>query len=68
MLRVGDAALAMVAGVIRGMLALFLIFMLLPIMLTVLGKFDYVTELLKDSFFTSFFYRSNFLLSLIPGS
>lgn len=67
-LRIGDGALAMVAGVIRGMLALFLLFMLLPIVLTVLGKFDYVTDMLNSSVFTPFFYRSNFLLSLIPGS
>ncbi|MEG1547426.1 MAG: CvpA family protein [Clostridia bacterium] len=67
-LRRGDALLGMGAGVLRGMLALFLIFMLLPILLTVLGQFDLITNLVDGSFFASFFYKSNFLLSMMPGT
>ena len=66
-LRAGDAALGGALGVLRGMLALFLVFMLLPIALTVVGQFELVTGLVEESFFAPFFYRSNFLLSLIPG-
>jgi hypothetical protein len=54
-------------GVVRGILALFAVFMLLPVALTVLGGFDAVTELVNRSLFSSFFYRSNFLLSMMPG-
>ena len=67
-LRSFDPLIAAGAGVIRGMLALFLIFMLLPILLTVLGQFELVTDLVNESVFASFFYRSNFLLGLMPGT
>ena len=45
---------------------MFIFFMLCPIILTVL-PFDVVEELVEDSALASFFYRSNFLLGLIPG-
>ncbi len=64
----GDALFAMGAGLLRGILALFLLCMLLPIVLTVLGQFDFINEILDGSFFASFFYRSNFLLSMMPGT
>ncbi len=63
-----DRPVGAVCGAIRGALALFLIFMLLPIALTVLGKFEVVTNLIDSSTFARLFYRSNFLLSLIPGT
>ncbi|MBQ9833268.1 MAG: CvpA family protein [Clostridia bacterium] len=66
-LQKGDALLGGCVGLIRGMLAVFLLFMLLPIMLTVLGDFEIIRDFIDGSFFTPFFYRSNFLLSLIPG-
>ncbi|MBQ2661963.1 MAG: CvpA family protein [Clostridia bacterium] len=66
-LQKGDAVLGSCMGLIRGILAVFLIFMLLPILLTVLGDFDIIRDIIDDSFFVPFFYRSNFLLSLIPG-
>lgn len=68
MLRSGDVVAAIGVGLIRGMLAMFLIFMVLPMILTVLGQFDLVSELVEDSFFASFFYRSNFLLAMMPGT
>ena len=66
-LRTGDAILGGGLGLIHGILTVFLIFMLLPIVLTVLGQFDFITNMIEESFFSPFFYRSNFLLSMIPG-
>ena len=62
-----DIPAAIGTGLIRGVLALFLAFMLMPIVLTVL-PFDVVEELVDGSKLASFFYRSNFLLGLIPGA
>lgn len=53
-------------GLIRGVLALFLIFMLCPIILTVL-PFEFVSDLVENSRLARFFYYSNFLLGFIPG-
>ncbi|MBO6060519.1 MAG: hypothetical protein J6P98_00175 [Clostridia bacterium] len=61
-----DLPAAIGTGLIRGLLAMFILFMLCPIVLTVL-PFDVVEELVEDSALASFFYRSNFLLGLIPG-
>ncbi|MBO4385050.1 MAG: CvpA family protein [Clostridia bacterium] len=61
-----DLPAAIGAGFIRGVLAVFLIFMLCPIVLTVL-PFDVVSDLVEKSKLASFFYYSNFLLRLIPG-
>jgi len=66
-LRSGDALLGAGLGLVRGILALFVIFMLLPIVLTILGGFDVVSQLVDNSLLSSFFYRSNFLLSMMPG-
>ena len=65
-LRHSDALIAVNCGLIRGVLALFLVFMLVPLILTVL-PFDFIRDLIGDSLFGPFFYNSNFLLSLIPG-
>jgi len=66
-LRTGDWLLGGALGVLRGILALFLIFMLLPLLLVVIGQFDFISSIVEESFFAPFFYQSNFLLSLIPG-
>ncbi|MBO4563624.1 MAG: hypothetical protein J5772_08440 [Clostridia bacterium] len=54
------------AGLIRGILAVFLIFMLCPIILTIL-PFDVVSDLVENSRLAKFFYYSNVLLGLMPG-
>ena len=67
-LRVADRAIAGGIGRIRGILAVFLLFMLLPIVLIVLqGKFAFLTDMVNDSMMAKFFYRTNFLLSMMPG-
>lgn len=53
-------------GLIRGVLAVFLFFMVCPIILTVL-PFDMVSDLVENSKLAHFFYYSNFLLGIIPG-
>ena len=53
-------------GLIHGILAVFLLFMVIPIVLTVL-PFDVVSELVENSLLARFFYYSNFLLALTPG-
>lgn len=53
-------------GFIRGILAVFLIFMICPVVLTVL-PFDVVSELVENSKLAHFFYYSNFILKMIPG-
>ena len=64
-LRVADRAIAGGIGLIRGILAVFLLFMLLPIVLIVLqGKFAFLTDMVNDSMMAKFFYRTNFLLSM----
>ena len=67
-LRVADRAIAGGIGLIRGILAGFLLSMLLPIVLIVLqGKFAFLTDMVNDSMMAKFFYRTNFLLSMMPG-
>ena len=67
-LRVADRAIAGGIGLIRGILAVFLLFMLLRIVLIVLqGKFAFLTDMVNDSMMAKFFYRTNFLLSMMPG-
>jgi uncharacterized membrane protein required for colicin V production len=65
-LRHSDALIAANCGLIRGVLALFLTFMVVPLVLTVL-PFEFIRKLVDESLFGPFFYNSNFLLSLIPG-
>ena len=52
-------------GLIHGVLLLFVIFLLVPVALTVLPK---LYEFLSESFFGEFFYKSNFLIALIPAT
>lgn len=65
-LKKAELPAAIGAGLIRGVLAVFLLFMLCPLVLTVL-PFDVVSELVENSKLAHFFYYSNFLLGLIPG-
>lgn len=61
----GDGAIGASLGLIHGVLLLFVIFLLLPIGLTVLPK---IYEFLSESFFGEFFYKANFLIRLIPST
>lgn len=61
----GDGIIGAGLGLIHGVLLLFAIFLLVPVMLTVLPK---LYEFLSESFFGEFFYQANFLLSLIPAT
>lgn len=63
----GDMVLGGGIGIIHGILAVFLVFMLLPILITILGDIEVFRDFIEGSFFVPFFYHSNFLLSLIPG-
>ena len=63
-LRAHDGLLGGALGLVRGMLALFVVFMLVPVVLTVLGQFELITNLVDDSAMAGLFYRLNFLLSL----
>ena len=53
-------------GLLRGILGLSIIFMLIPIVLTVLD-FDVIREMFEENIFASFFHKSNLQLRLIPG-
>lgn len=67
-LRIADRAIAGGVGLVRGILAAFLLFMLLPPVLIVLqGKFKFLTDMVNESVMAQFFYRSNFLLGMMPG-
>jgi hypothetical protein len=61
----GDAIIGAGVGLIHGVLMLFVIFMIVPVMLTVLPK---LYDFLSESFFGEFFYKANFLLSIIPST
>lgn len=65
-LRLHDGKIGAAVGLVHAVLALFVLFMLVPLVLTVL-PFEPIRELVDTSFFAPFFYRSNFLLSLMPG-
>ena len=67
-LRMADRAIAGGLGLVRGILAVFLLFMLLPLVLIVLqGKFKFITDIVNSSITAKFFYKSNFLLGMMPG-
>ena len=66
-LRQHDKLIACGCGLVRGILAVFLVFTLVPIVLTVL-PFDGINEMLESSFFAPFFYHSNFFLAIMPGT
>ena len=66
-LKVYDPLFAVAASFIHGMLVLFLVFMLIPVALTLMGSLEFVNELVDGSVFAPLFYKSNFLLSWMPG-
>ena len=66
-LRHSDGLIGAGFGLVRGMLALFLVMTVVPIILTIL-PFDFIRDLVSESFFGPFFYRLNFLLHLVPGT
>lgn len=61
----GDSIIGAGVGLIHGVLMLFVIFLTVPVMLTVLPK---LYEFLSESFFGEFFYKANFLLAIIPST
>lgn len=61
----GDGIIGAGVGLIHGVLMLFVIFLTVPVMLTVLPK---LYEFLSESFFGEFFYKANFLLAIIPST
>lgn len=61
----GDGIIGAGVGLLHGVLMLFVIFLIVPVMLTVLPK---LYEFLSESFFGEFFYKANFLLSIIPST
>lgn len=65
-LRHSDGLIGAGFGLVRGMLALFLLMMAVPLVLTVL-PFDFIRDTVESSFFGPFFYHLNFLLHLMPG-
>ena len=60
----GDGLIGAGIGLLQGVLILFIIFLLMPIFLTVLPK---LYEFVSESLFGNFFYKANLLLYLIPG-
>ena len=52
-------------GLIHGVILLFVLFLAIPIVLTILPKFY---GFLSDSLFGEFFYQANFLIPLIPAT
>ncbi len=52
-------------GLLHGVLLINVLFLLVPIALTVLPK---LYEVLSESFFGEFFYRANIFIPLIPGT
>ncbi len=61
----GDGAIGAGLGLINGVLVLFVLFMAVPIMLTVLPK---LYEFLEESFFGEFFYKANPFIAMIPST
>ncbi len=66
-LQVADGFIGAGVGVIRGFLILFVLFLIVPIILTLI-PIDAIETLIDGSFFGRFFCESNFLLYFIPGT
>ena len=64
MLKSHDGIFGGALGLLRGMLALLLVFMLVPIVLTMLGQFDLITNMVDDSAMARVFYKLNLLISI----
>lgn len=65
-LRKADAVVGGAIGILRGIIAISIIFMMLPVILTVL-PFDSIRELVDSSGLATLFYESNIFLRFIPG-
>lgn len=61
----GDSVIGAGLGLIHGVLMLFVLFLIVPVLLTVLPR---LYEFLRESFFGEFFYQANFLLAIIPST
>ena len=59
-----DAPIGAGVGLIEGIFILFAIFLIVPVILTVIPQ---ILQFLQESFFGDFFYRANFILYLIPS-
>ena len=64
MLKSHDGIFGGALGLLRGMLALLLVFMLVPIVLTMLGQFDLITNMVDDSAMARVSYKLNLLISI----
>ena len=53
-------------GLLKGVLVLFVIFMVVPLILIAM-QFDFLHQMLDNSAFAPFFYHMSFLLGLMPG-
>ena len=63
--RMGNTVLLGGVGfVLTFVLALLLVFMLVPIVLTMLGQFDLITNMVDDSAMARVFYKLNLLISI----
>lgn len=60
-----DGAIGAGLGLLHGVLMIFVLFLAVPILLTVLPK---LYEFLSASFFGEFFYQANPFIALIPGT
>ena len=66
-LRIFDGPVGGAIGIVRGFIDISVLFMLVPIVLTVL-PFDVIEELISKSAIASFLHRSNIFFKLIPGT
>lgn len=66
-LRIGDSIVGSAIGLVRGVIDISVVFMVVPIVLTVL-PFDAIEEMISSSAMASFLHTSNIFLKLIPGT
>ena len=65
-LRLGDSIVGSALGLVRGFVDVLVVFMVVPILLTVL-PFDSIETMITESAMASFLHTSNIFLKLIPG-
>ena len=58
-----DSAAGAILGFLQGMLILFIIFLVVPLVLAFL-PFEELTTLIDNSSFATFYYRSNFIIDM----
>lgn len=66
-LKTHDTMLAGLCGLVRGICNCYVLFTLLPIVLSVLN-ITIITDYVSASFFGSFFYKTNIILALVGGT